>query len=333
MFANIPVYLYKNNPKKNWNGEDSNCCQHEYINVLQGENNSEILNFHLFLDDSTPLDLTDKTVTFYFTKPDGTKIFLQADIPQESAPNGIALVTLTAQCTAVSGLTKNGVIRVTYPDNSVLKFPTPNLYIASSNYENAIKSTSEFHALDIAINKTQEALNAASDAIKTSQSILQMNQNTITEQINSQKDIAGGLATLNAQKKLVQMPTAADVGATPEMISGNWTPILKGDTVAGSPTFAIQPVGKYYKFGKLVIINLNFELSNKGGMAGRVRVFGLPFTIANYGSLNITSSCGFTPAINNALVLYYNNAIELCDASNIADYAAIWASTGFYICE
>jgi hypothetical protein len=241
MFANIPVYLYKNNPKKNWNGGNDNRGQHKYINVLQGETNSKILNFHLFLDDSTPLDLTDKTVTFYFTKPDGTKIFLQADIPQESAANGIALVTLTAQCTSVSGLTKNGIIRVTYPDNSVLKFSTPNLYIAPSDYENAMESTSEFHALDMAINKTQEALSDASAAVKTAQSVLQINQNTITEQINAQKGISGGLATLDPQKKLVQMPTAADVGASNPnlLLNGDFSVWQRGTS------FTITDTSKY----------------------------------------------------------------------------------------
>ncbi|XOQ42836.1 MAG: hypothetical protein ACFWTN_00020 [Clostridium sp.] len=82
MVANISVYLYKNNPKKSWHAEGGNCGELEYINIIQGEADSEILNFHLFLDDSTPLDLTEKTITFYFTKPDGENMFLQADIPR-----------------------------------------------------------------------------------------------------------------------------------------------------------------------------------------------------------------------------------------------------------
>lgn len=179
MFANIPVYLYKNNPNKNWSGKVGNCEEPKYINIIQGETGSETLNFHLFLDDSTPLDLADRTVTFYFTKPDGTELFLQANIPQESAANGIAIVTLTAQCTSVSGLTRNGVIRVTDTNNSVLKFPVPSMYIAASDCEETIESSSEFHALDIALNSASKSLTAAQEAAENARNVLESDRQTL----------------------------------------------------------------------------------------------------------------------------------------------------------
>lgn len=313
MVANIPVYLYKNNPKKSWHAEGGNCGELEYINIIQGESDTEILNFHLFLDDSTPLDLTEKTVTFYFTKPDGENIFLQADIPQESATNGIALVTLTAQCTAVSGLTKNGVVRVTDKDNSVLKFPVPNLYIASSDCENAVESTSEFHALDIALNSVSESLTAAEAAAENAQSVLDSDRQTL-EQINtaladvSTATQAANTAAENAVSCAQAASDAADAAnnsasaasaaaqhaetaatsATeaaannPKIESNYWTPTFYGSETAGSPTYDYH-TGTYVKIGRLVICNILLKLKSVGNATGFVCIGGLPFATKNTG--------------------------------------------------
>ncbi|MFU0831777.1 MAG: hypothetical protein ACFWUC_02415 [Oscillospiraceae bacterium] len=214
MFANIPIHLYKNDPNKSWSGKVGSYEKQEYINIIQGETDSEILNFHLFLDDSKPLDLTDKTVTFYFTKPDGEKIFLQADIPQESAENGIALVTLTAQCTSVSGLTRDGVIRVTDTNDSVLKFPVPSMYIAASDCEHAVESTSEFHALDIALNSASQALTDAKAAAENAQNVLESDRQAlanieaaIADAYNASE--SANTAADNANDKAVQADNAA----------------------------------------------------------------------------------------------------------------------------
>lgn len=225
MQANIPVYLYKNDPTKSWNGTSESATEQNYIHVMQGEANSEILNFHLFIDEATPLNLTDKNVTFYFTKPDGTKIFLPAEVPPESADNGIALVTLTAQCTAVSGLTKDGVIRVADTNNHVLKFSVPNIYIVSSNMENAVESTSEFHALDIALDRVAESLTAAEAAAENAQSVLESDRKTLTEITAAVENASSAAQAANtaAENATSCAQAASDAAATANLSANNAT--------------------------------------------------------------------------------------------------------------
>lgn len=172
MAVSIPIYLYKDEPTANWEGANSKIHDSEYIRIIQGEANSLNLTFHLFSSRSEPLDLTDKTVTFYFTKPDGEQILLSAEISATAAANGEATVTLTAQSTAASGLTKYGEIRVTGGDADVQKFEVPVFYIAPSHTENAIESTSEFHALDSALSKVQPYLTSMESALSAMQTTL-----------------------------------------------------------------------------------------------------------------------------------------------------------------
>lgn len=172
MAISIPIFLYKDEPTANWEGTNLKIHDSEYIRIIQGEANSLTLTFHLFNSRSEPLDLTDKTVTFYFTKPDGEQILLPAEISAATAANGEAAVTLTAQSTAASGLTKYGEIRVTGNDADVQKFEVPAFYIAPSHTENAIESTSEFHALDSALSKVQPYLTSMESALSAMQTTL-----------------------------------------------------------------------------------------------------------------------------------------------------------------
>ena len=390
------VYLFKDDPHRDWKSPGE--CRREkgFLHAVQGEAGSEQLVFHLMQNASQPFDLTGSAVTFYLTKPDGEKIFLPAEIPAETAAQGIASAVLTAQSTAAPGLTKNGELRVTSSDGGVLKFPAPDIYIMGSETEGALESTSEFQALDLALNKADEAFSSASAAAAAAQETLNADRAAVSSasqnaqaaneaaaaatsaanaansaaqtasenaqsagsaaqrantaaasceaiagdineaadtRIAAQKGAANGLASLDAQKKLVQMPTATDVGATPKVESGSWTPVLCGGTTAGSPSFVAQPQGKYFKFGNLVIVTLSFQLSGKGGMTGQVKIGGLPFQAAAHGCLDITSAYGFTSAMSNALIMAYTRDIMLQDASDILDETAVWAATGFYICQ
>lgn len=117
----------------------------------------------------------------------------------------------------------------------------------------------------------------------------------------------------------------------PTILSGNFTPTVHGSTTAGSPTFSTSPTGAYFKIGRLVIIELEFQLSSKGGMAGNVIIGALPFTATAYGSLCITSANGFTSAVNNVTIQEVSNNIVLSTVANVSDTAAIYASTGFYL--
>jgi hypothetical protein len=61
---------------------------------------------------------------------------------------------------------------------------------------------------------------------------------------------------------------------------GTWTPALFGATTAGSPTYGTR-TGFYTKVGQLVVAGGRITLTNKGGMAGEIRLSGLPFISAS----------------------------------------------------
>lgn len=308
MTETTQVYLYKNDFSRNWRNQYFSSADDKYIRVVQGEADSEVLEFHLLLNPSAPLDLTGKIVTFYLTKPDSQQIFLPTDIPAETAGQGIAAATLTAQCTAVSGIAKQGEVRVTDRDGSTLKFPVPDLYISASDTENAIESTPEFHALDVALSAANESLSTTVSVIEASQKMVDNSREaisaasaaaatadekaaaanqasdsasgaaasavsaaqnaagsaqtadsaaqrantaalncetiaanitaTIAAQVEAQKNLAGGLASLNAQKRLVQMPTAADVGSSNPnlLLNGNFSVWQRGTAFSVTDT-------------------------------------------------------------------------------------------------
>ncbi|MDF2948157.1 MAG: hypothetical protein K0R07_167 [Sedimentibacter sp.] len=86
---------------------------------------------------------------------------------------------------------------------------------------------------------------------------------------------------------------------------GSWTPILAGQTTAGTNTYSAQ-VGKYYKMGKFVHVEFGITMTAKdAAMAGNVQLKGLPFA-ASSGSIvgmatmkigrydNITFGTGYT---------------------------------------
>lgn len=192
---------------------------------MQGECGSSGLEFHLFLQEAQPLDLTAKTVTLYFTKPDGEKIFLPADVASETAPQGIAVVTFTAQCTAAPGLTKHGEVRVTDGDGSVLKFPAPTLFIEASNCENAVESTSEYHALDLALSEIQPSLLSMKSALSSMQSIL--------DQIASAAQTAKENASL-AEQKAQEAAASKDSASSSETSAVNQAVLAHQDALSAS---------------------------------------------------------------------------------------------------
>ena len=59
---------------------------------------------------------------------------------------------------------------------------------------------------------------------------------------------------------------------------GTWTPTLYGSGTAGAPTYASNK-GRYVLIGSVVYISFWVQLSTKGGLAGHVRMDGLPFTV------------------------------------------------------
>ena len=81
--------------------------------------------------------------------------------------------------------------------------------------------------------------------------------------------VSNGVASLNSDGKLVQMPTFDDF-----FITGEWTPQLHNylNNFDGSYT----SYGYYYKFGKLVYVVGRITITNQGS-GGNMYITGLPF--------------------------------------------------------
>lgn len=59
---------------------------------------------------------------------------------------------------------------------------------------------------------------------------------------------------------------------------GTWTPTIKGDGTAGTPTYTTQ-FGKYTRIGNVVHAVFRVAISAKTGIAGNIQIGGLPFNI------------------------------------------------------
>lgn len=69
-----------------------------------------------------------------------------------------------------------------------------------------------------------------------------------------------------------------DAGANYEKVEyGSWTPTLQGATTAGTPTY-VNAAGVYRKQGAEITCRFRIQISARGGMAGDIRLGGLPFS-------------------------------------------------------
>ncbi|MGI5896092.1 MAG: hypothetical protein ACOX6U_03950 [Oscillospiraceae bacterium] len=159
------------------------------LRVIQEEANGREIAVTVTGADGQPIDFTGKAVSVYLEKPDGTKIYNTCAVS-----GSIVTIPLTAQMTAVYGVSNLFELQIVDAESHTLKVTLPPLYIVPSNHDNAIESSDEFSALS-------EAL----------ASMLNL-QTQLTTLIES-KAQPNGLATLNAAGRLEQMPTAAEVGA------------------------------------------------------------------------------------------------------------------------
>ena len=132
---------------------------YETVLVNQGEVNSRFLEVS-FKDKDEYISLSDKNVTFYAAKPDGTKIFNDCTV---SGENKNAVLSLTSQMTSIEGVLECE-FQIFGSEGSLLK--AGGLQIIVSNKEDfsqAIESTSEFNVLTQAINAANEFSNSIGD--------------------------------------------------------------------------------------------------------------------------------------------------------------------------
>ena len=96
---------------------------------------------------------------------------------------------------------------------------------------------------------------------------------------SSEKGAAGGVATLDSDGKLAQMPTAGDVGAADQEY-GTWTPALYARGVSVSATYTLQE-GYFSRVGRIVVAHFRIvaNVSNASEVADKqVWISGGPFT-------------------------------------------------------
>ena len=126
------------------------------VHAVQGEISSRFVDISL-TDKNSPLNLTNKTVAVYMTKPDKTLIFNNCTIKDNE--NGVVTMALTSQMSAIAGIIKDVTFHVIGNDKSLLKVTGMYLDIESSpDQSEAIESTNEFTALVEALQKADESL-------------------------------------------------------------------------------------------------------------------------------------------------------------------------------
>ena len=248
------------------------------IRVIQEEADGRELRIYLY-DNGAPLDLTGKTVSVYIQKPDNTVIYNSCGVEGNQAT-----VTLTLQMMAVSGLTKLCELQIVDTDNHTLKVTLPPLRIIKSNYDGAIESTDEFSALaeqiNAALTATKNANEAAEEARTTAATTAEATATTV---INEQKGQPNGIATLDSSGNLVQMPTAADVGAVPTTRTVNGKALSSNISLTAADVGAV-PTTRTVN-GKALSSNISLTAADVGAVPTSRKVNGRALS----SDINITS--------------------------------------------
>ena len=131
------------------------------VKVNQGEIDSRFLQIKI-TDKNKAFDLTDKTVIFYATKPDGNLIFNYCEIID--AQKGLVNLEMTSQMSIVPGIMRDCEINII--DAGVTKLKVKGLSIEivrCTDFDDAVESTSEFTALDEALADVQNVMDAYSE--------------------------------------------------------------------------------------------------------------------------------------------------------------------------
>lgn len=255
------------------------------IHAVQGENGSRIFKFTVIGTDGEILSLSDCEANFYVSKNDGTVSMLPTVISENSAQ-----VTLTQQACAVSGDNDCWLQIIKANETSELRVDNLVLRVQKCNFDGAVESSNEFVTLTQKIVEANEAIRNASQAADDvrqdgAQAIQEINQNfntamtgfnqeidaavkkaedaagtaeEIAEQaaistINRQKNQPNGIAGLDGSGKLIQMPTAAEVGAVPTSRTVNGKALTSNITITAADIgtsaifLASHPVGSLFE--------------------------------------------------------------------------------------
>lgn len=174
------------------------------INVSQGENGARSYQIRLVDNAGVPLDFTDKEVVFYVNKNDGNVVMLPTTVSED-----VATVTLTQQACTAYGDNDCWIQVIDGAKQEELRVDNLVLRVKQCNFDGAITSTSEFALLTQKITEVNEAINSANDAAESANT---MAETTTINTINTLKGQPNGIASLDENGKLVQMPTVNDIG-------------------------------------------------------------------------------------------------------------------------
>ncbi len=146
--------------------------------------------------------------------------------------------------------------------------------------------------------------------------------------------------------KTHQAETVSQVGGVHGLSieEGIWTPLLKGNTVAGNNTYSRQ-IGTYCKVGKMVTLSFEILLSGKDtNMDGSISITGVPFTAkSGFFGLNIgvieqitmptgftVDYCGYLVSVSIALRALSNGSWNTINAENIYDLSRMYGSVTYF---
>ena len=123
-----------------------------YIKSVELDSNSRVWHFHLTVD-YKPLDLTGKSVQFMAEKPDKTNVLNDCEIVD--AEKGVVAVKLTRQVNAIPGCVKC-LLKIIGGEGFVLKTKTFVVDVSKTLSDDAVVSSDEFGALEVALGKVQD---------------------------------------------------------------------------------------------------------------------------------------------------------------------------------
>ena len=285
---------------------------HTVVTAVQGEIAARWIEVSLY-DHDKRLDISEKTAAIYMTKPDKTIVYNTCEILD--AKNGLILVELTSQMSAVAGTICDCEIHIMNNKGSLLKILGLTIIIDRSvEDDKAIESSNEFtlllkalqeanglidsvtetlneklnefdaafdelsqqmqsqmndwlavkdeeilhkmqsvddwlgngdEQLQQAVTEAQIAVQAAvsqanTAADRANQAVEQMEQvagELVDGAISEQKNQPNGIAGLDSSGKLIQMPTATDVGAVPTSRK------INGKALTGNITLTVDDIG------------------------------------------------------------------------------------------
>lgn len=167
--------------------------------ITQGESDTRTATFRL-LDQATTIDLTGKSVSFEYDKPDGFHVSL---VCQPTENPGECTCTFSDQAAIAPGIVNDTRVMVR-SGTDVLEILGPRLYIANGINANAIVSSSEFATLSAYISDLStyyQQVAAVQSGLQTTNVNLSNLQETVT---NNKSEIDGEISSLQSTDTQLQ---------------------------------------------------------------------------------------------------------------------------------